>query len=218
MGNYLVAGISFSGELYHHGIKGQQWGKRRYQNPDGTLTAEGRARLGIVNAASRTNSLGAQRQARFLGDTLPTQKLIEERKNRDLAVSPEWKEAAESQKTYSGFGRVVSDRLLSAEMTNDAKKLSAAVVEGKGKVEEIVSNETPVEETKTKERKRKKASSKKSSKKSSSAKTKTSNTRKKKAKPKKTVHGSTKTQDLDVIDTGATNKESMDFLRRGGRR
>lgn len=214
MSIYYAAGVPYSSELYHHGVKGQEWGKRRYQNPDGTLTAEGRARLGIVNTASRTNSLGAQRQARLLGDTLPTQKLIEERQNRDLAVSPEWKEAAESQKTYSGFGRVVSDRLLSAEMTNDAKKLSAAVVEGKDKVEEIVSNDTPVEETKTKERKSKKASSKKSS----STKTKTSNAKKKKAKPKKTVHGSTKTQDLDIIDTGATNKETIDFLRRGGRR
>ena len=30
--------------LYHWGIKGQKWGVRRYQNPDGTLTAEGKAR------------------------------------------------------------------------------------------------------------------------------------------------------------------------------
>lgn len=28
-------------ELYHHGIKGQKWGIRRFQNSDGTLTAEG---------------------------------------------------------------------------------------------------------------------------------------------------------------------------------
>ena len=28
-------------ELYHHGIKGQRWGVRRFQNPDGTLTKEG---------------------------------------------------------------------------------------------------------------------------------------------------------------------------------
>lgn len=30
--------------LEHHGIKGQKWGVRRYQNPDGTLTAEGLAK------------------------------------------------------------------------------------------------------------------------------------------------------------------------------
>ena len=31
-------------ELYHHGIKGQRWGVRRYQNPDGSLTPKGKKR------------------------------------------------------------------------------------------------------------------------------------------------------------------------------
>ena len=33
--------------LMHHGVKQQKWGIRRYQNEDGTLTALGRARLGL---------------------------------------------------------------------------------------------------------------------------------------------------------------------------
>lgn len=33
-------------ELYHFGIKGQRWGVRRYQNPDGSLTALGKKKYG----------------------------------------------------------------------------------------------------------------------------------------------------------------------------
>ena len=36
-------GYGYSGaELYHHGILGQKWGVRRYQNEDGSLTEEGK--------------------------------------------------------------------------------------------------------------------------------------------------------------------------------
>lgn len=31
-------------QLYHHGIKGQKWGVRRFQNKDGTLTPDGKKR------------------------------------------------------------------------------------------------------------------------------------------------------------------------------
>lgn len=37
--------------IAHHGIKGQKWGVRRYQNPDGTLTDEGRRRYGYGTGA-----------------------------------------------------------------------------------------------------------------------------------------------------------------------
>ena len=35
---------AYENYLAHHGVKGQKWGVRRYQNEDGSLTAEGRAR------------------------------------------------------------------------------------------------------------------------------------------------------------------------------
>lgn len=38
---------SYKDDLYlaHHGVKGQKWGVRRYQNPDGSLTPEGKKRI-----------------------------------------------------------------------------------------------------------------------------------------------------------------------------
>lgn len=36
-------------KLQHAGIKGMRWGRRRYQNKDGSLTPEGRKRYGLDN-------------------------------------------------------------------------------------------------------------------------------------------------------------------------
>lgn len=73
-------------ELYHHGIKGMKWGRRRYQNPDGTLTPEGRKRarqddnkksltreqkaavkLGVAAAATALAIYGTHKVAKFAG-------------------------------------------------------------------------------------------------------------------------------------------------------
>lgn len=43
--SFYISKIS-DDELYHHGIKGQRWGVRRYQNEDGSLTSAGKKRYG----------------------------------------------------------------------------------------------------------------------------------------------------------------------------
>ena len=40
--NYVIFN---DGEIYHWGVKGQRWGVRRYQNPDGSITPAGQKRL-----------------------------------------------------------------------------------------------------------------------------------------------------------------------------
>ena len=42
---------SYKKDLYlaHHGIKGQKWGVRRFQNPDGSYTSQGKAKRNKSN-------------------------------------------------------------------------------------------------------------------------------------------------------------------------
>lgn len=46
----------YQAELYHHGIKGQKWGVRRYQNPDGSYTAAGKARRSSGDGSSASSN------------------------------------------------------------------------------------------------------------------------------------------------------------------
>lgn len=53
-------------ELEHFGIKGQKWGIRRYQNPDGTLTEAGKKRYAVLEEKlNRQDSKATARVEKF---------------------------------------------------------------------------------------------------------------------------------------------------------
>lgn len=59
---YAISRLTFTNELYHHGVKGQKWGKRRYQNADGSYKPNAVGRYNDdgkdgVNNNNRTNIL-----------------------------------------------------------------------------------------------------------------------------------------------------------------
>lgn len=44
-----------SADIYHHGVKGQKWGVRRWQNEDGSLTEAGREHYGLKGTKYKQN-------------------------------------------------------------------------------------------------------------------------------------------------------------------
>ena len=62
---YTINDLISDEELYHHGIKGQKWGIRRFQNKDGSLTPAGKKRYDD-NGPSNTKTKEEKRAERAL--------------------------------------------------------------------------------------------------------------------------------------------------------
>ena len=81
----------YNSYLEHHGIKGQKWGIRRFQNSDGTLTSAGRKRKGFKERARgvgkkiknapigvKAGAAGGLLAAKSISDSLKNAKAAEE--------------------------------------------------------------------------------------------------------------------------------------------
>lgn len=74
-------------ELQHHGVKGQRWGFRRFQNHDGSLTAEGKKRYGVVDTVKAYKIKQKRKKALEKARVAKVEKKIAaEQRAKDLAA------------------------------------------------------------------------------------------------------------------------------------
>lgn len=114
--------------LQHHGVKGQRWGFRRYQNKDGTLTALGRKRekemsdklksankqlkaLQKENETLRKNSTPASRNTKEMTDEELRQKI--NRLNMEKQYSDIYKQLYPEQPKKEHPGKAYAKKFLS---------------------------------------------------------------------------------------------------------
>lgn len=122
------------GYLAHHGVKGQKWGVRRYQNADGSYTAAGRERYGVVRKTRNFIGTKTGHYGRNKHNTdLPT--------NETEALDQGWYKLPTKKAAFHQFGThggVSNAKWLSP----DGKK--EVVFTGKGKRQRITKDDRDI--------------------------------------------------------------------------
>lgn len=143
MNMYYCGSPPTTNYLAHHGILGQKWGVRRFQNPDGTWTSEGKIRYGApshrvadamktagktvgrgIIQGAKTTGKAVARGAKAVGDRVGA---ASKQAARRYKVKHAWMMSDEELRSY--IDRLGAEKRLSdIQRELDSRKLSRQVV------------------------------------------------------------------------------------------
>lgn len=118
--------------IQHHGIKGQKWGVRRYQNKDGSLTAAGKKRVQSMNRTSDEQYTGSRHDSEAY-------KQHRMNKEADELKKADMREAVTNRRLLSDDD--LKKRIERVKMEKQLKELTAEEIDpGKTFVIRVLSN------------------------------------------------------------------------------
>lgn len=138
--------------LVHHGIKGQKWGVRRFQNPDGTWTDAGKKRYGAsVESENYGKAKIAYKNAKKdynksfnKASALSTQKNWEDVWDKGQVLEStkkEYKTAKEAYKNTDDYKELQKQRIKTAAKVGATMAATALAAYGAYKLNDYVKNE-----------------------------------------------------------------------------
>ncbi len=83
--------------LCHHGIKGQKWGIRRYQNEDGSLTIEGKKRYGSGQYAQAAKEFGKTYDSKKLTEMIKQDKRYTDYLKKNKSILEEFQKLEDKE-------------------------------------------------------------------------------------------------------------------------